>query len=221
MYLILSIVRDRSASTPSYRTDTFDATNLDQCINRVALTGGQISYSEVESVSTTPLDRLTLTAPPTPPSPTALSSDLHEASAQKNQQIARAREHQRAVGAWTASSKPAIATFRAAVLQRLAAPRSAKRSDYATALRRIATFFGEPTPAHVRGEPLRVLLIIGDGRHNAGERLPNTLPGNPIVVVVNGYGEVAALAPYKPVVFESVDAAITYIIELKTAGGAS
>lgn len=218
-YLILCILRDRSGSTRWHRTDDLDADDLDRILTRVKASGGQVGFGEVDETSDAPLLRLTIDPPPIPPTLEPLSGDLTEAAQRKHAFSAAEDAYYVTQRAWIRTATPKITAFRTAVVARLGAPRTAQRTNYSQALRRVTTFFGEPIPKTVGTPPVYLILVLGDGIDTVTRTLPPSIAHEPIVLVVNGYGQTGQLAAYHPVTFESADSAVNFIVA--TTEGAS
>lgn len=218
----LAVLLDYSGSTQRTFTPQVTAEDLRPALEIVGH-GGELAVGLITDRSTRSLLRLrvepfTDRAPSEPRerNPLRQATEHHKYCQQLERYCARWQE-------WKARRESDLQTFQSQLVQLLNHPANAPRTDICTALFRADLFLNEPGWSM----PVRkILLVVSDGQDNVGSALSSQgLDGGSVqrrcppltdaetqVLVVTGWPDLGVLAPLHPVRFESVGAALQYLV---------
>src|SRR5207248_1706649 len=114
---------------------------------------------------------------------------------------------------WLEDMQKRISGFQKDVAPVLAMPANAKRSPVWDAVHRSELFLTENEPGLPAAH--RYMLLITDGIDDVHSK-PVAIQSGATVIIVNGAGEVGSLGVLQPQRFESIDAAIRFIIHTES-----
>jgi len=209
----IAILLDKTASAPDYAVPAPTADAFSPLIELVRRHGGDFRAGEITERKPDAMIRLHLTPPPI-----CLPAPLGDTTGNAfiDQQVmeeyeTRKADYDHAHAEWQAAANQDTTRFQEDLQQLLAKPATALHTDIFDALHRAMWFLGEPQapeqrPAH------RYLLLLTDGRDNV-HAASVTLPSDIRVLVVNGRGSIGALEPLRPLRFESLAAAVDFIVK--------
>ncbi|KAA3658585.1 MAG: hypothetical protein DWQ10_10900 [Calditrichaeota bacterium] len=186
--IVLGIAYDVSGSMFKNKNTVLQTTHIDSLISIVKLKGGALAFGLIHDQSFEPLIRLSLEP---------VTGRLDE-RAQKNRK-----------------NKGAITQFRSSLSTLLSQPRKSRYTDIHGALERFTLLFNEP------GFPVdskKLFLFLSDGLHDQRRKIYQAVkfPENVTVVAVGLKSKIALkLFKGKILQFESVDAAVSYIMRME------
>lgn len=205
--LRICLLQDLSGSIFKTRTPRLDHAQLRQFIELIRQRGGELALGVLQERSDATLLRLRAEAPPPPPPPEPRNPF------QKYRWRMALAEHQRRYQLWLDHQNQREAAFLEEAYRRLKSS-IAPRTDLCSAVLRCDLMLSEAGWDGADG----VLLLITDGQENARRSAcPTSLNSAPTVLLVNGSGSLGVLAPYKPLRFESIPAAIDFLRKLSQA----
>jgi len=203
---------DKTESAPEYAVPAPKIDAFSPIINLVRARGGDFRVAEITGLSPDTMVRLRVAPPPTcPPSPLADTTG----NAFVDQELIAAYETRKAsfdgaYSRWQATADADTTRFQENLQRLLSKPASAKHTDIFNALNRAAWFLTEPqVPGQAPAS--RYLLLVTDGRDNV-HAAPVNLPPDIRVLLVNGGASVGALESLHPLRFESLAAAVDFIV---------
>lgn len=186
--------------------------SLTPLLDRLATSGGEIALGFVRDRSNGALLRLFIPAPPEPPAgTTARPKNLFAAAAEQNRNAGALAAYDDSRRAWRADATVRCRAFAEAVAPFLAREPDAPKTDIRSAIVRADVFLSEP-PRFPHAAK-NIAVFVSDGVDTLAEGAPPRLNSSTEVLVVNGTGSIGYLAPYRPVRFEAVDAAMRYAAE--------
>ncbi|MEM2001029.1 MAG: hypothetical protein QXT77_00085 [Candidatus Methanomethylicaceae archaeon] len=206
----IAILVDVSKSIERTFTPRVGAEDLEPAINIVRDRGGELAVGLIRDFSNLPLRRLRIdpfleAEPAEPWERNPLKRAQRRAAYEKD--LAAYKERRRR---WESETGAKIDAFRHQLVSLLSQPADAPRTDICTALFRADLFLNEPTwDLPVR----KVIVIVSDGQENVNVNrvCPPLSDKETTMVVVTGWPDLGALAPFRPVRFESVSSALNYI----------
>ena len=222
--LRIVIFEDETGSRLQTRTPQLTTEQLQQLIALCESHTGEIAFGVIRDESNNLFERLTIGPPPVVPvKTTATGTNAIDIDAAQAELDAKYQKEETAYGADIKNWKNVVAErekrFVQSVTQLLQQPPDAQRTDVNGGVARADLFLGED--GAMFGKPThRYLLLISDGQDNIHKPVAS-LPPNTTVIVVNGVGSVGNLAPFNPLRFESIDAALNYIAAKEAAPAAS
>lgn len=213
----VAILQDQTGSRTASLTPVLTPADLEPIAGLLLACGGELRVGEIRESAPGAFAALRIGAPPVP---------LLEPSAWPTNPFDRAdaraaHEKERALSeaaraAWARESEQRVAEFRSALESRWTGQRLAHRSDVWSALERAQLFLEEPT-SPLRGSVRRWLLLLSDGEHTAAPPAHAfQLDPRITLIVVNSAGHQGQLGPLNPRRFESLDAAVQWIVEEST-----
>ncbi|HKO55718.1 MAG TPA: hypothetical protein VJ276_07550, partial [Thermoanaerobaculia bacterium] len=153
--------------------------------------------------------RLFVPAPPEQPTTGHTTAEnIFATAAMKKAQAARLAAYEEAHRAWEADAIVRTRAFAEVIAPFLAREPDAPSTDIRSAVVRADIFLSEP-PRFQRGAK-NIAIFISDGVDTLANGTPPRMNASAEVLVVNGTGSIGYLAPYRPVRFESVEAAMQY-----------
>ena len=184
--------------------------DFDPLLKRIETCGGEIGVGLIDEKPGAPLLRYRADPAPVPPQPKAEGNAI-TAAIERNNQITAYEERRRN---WEQDQgrQTAIADFRLGLEPILARRLDARFSPVWISVQRMAVFMAEP--AGLNGQaPLKYCLWVTDGEDTTNAA-PATLPPDMKgIAVVNGSGRVGVLGVFRPERFESLSAAIRWMLQ--------
>jgi hypothetical protein len=183
--------------------------SLAPLLDRLATSGGEIALGFVRDRSNGALLRLFVPAPPEAPAAAPVAPEnIFAAAAAKKQQDSKLAAYEQSRRAWQADALVRTRAFADAVAPFLAREPDAPSTDIRSAVVRADVFLSEP-PRFPRGAK-NLAVFVSDGVDTLANGAAPRMNATAEVLVVNGTGSIGYLAPYQPVRFESVEAAMQY-----------
>ena len=210
----VAVIQDKTLSTGETRTPQLKLEDMDPLVELLGQTGGELAVGVIHDRSNLTFARLRIDAAPVEPvAPVEADNPL-----ERRKQHAAFRKQKEKFTAdeqdWQDRMQTRIGGFQDAVDPILAMAADAKRSPVWDAVKRADLFLSE-SESDVNMEAHRYALLITDGLDDVGARSVPVHSGTRILIV-NGAGQLGALAVLKPQRFESIEAAIRYIVGLET-----
>ena len=210
----VAIIQDKTLSTGETRTPQLKLEDMDPMVELLGQTGGELAVGVIHDRSNLTFARLRIDAGPEEPvGPVKADNPLErrkqQAASRKEKDKFTAREQ-----AWQDEMQTRIGEFQNAADPMLAMAADAKRSPVWDAVKRADLFLFE-SDSDGNVEPHRYAVLITDGLDDVGAR-PVPMHGGARILMVNGSGQLGALAVLKPQRFESIEAAVRYIVGLET-----
>jgi len=212
----IGVLLDKTESAPEYGVPAPKPDAFAPLIKVVRQNGGDFRAEEITGRSPDAMVRLHVAPPPAcPPAPLADTTG----NAFIDQELVESYEtrkgaYDEAYSRWRATADGDTARFQQDLQRLLAKPAIAKHTDIFDALNRAMCFLGEPqAPGQVLVH--RYLLLLTDGRDNV-HAAPVTVPSDIRVLVVNGSGSLGALQSLRPLRFESLAAAIDFVVKTES-----
>lgn len=212
----IAIAQDFTISGPHNLVQPLQPAHLDPLFELLQQHGGEIGVGSVEEDSNRSLIRLRIDpAPMCPPPPPKKANPFAQAQsrAEYQEQVATREEF---VRMWREATSSAISEFLAAAKPFLAQSADRRSSDVWGAVARLDLFLAEPD-TEWGVTPHKYLILNSDGLHTT-KRPPVALRSGARLVVVNGAGVAGSLASLDPVLFESAEAAIRWIVTTESTG---
>ncbi|MBS1790504.1 MAG: hypothetical protein JST85_22475 [Acidobacteria bacterium] len=206
---------DKTGSANQTRTQQPGADSFKPIIERLHKSGGELSVGLIRDNSNRPLLRLRIDTPPTAPvKPNDDKEDYADVLAEKQDEYdKKLRAYKREYLAWEQETERRVAQFTTDLQPLLDQPANAKRTDVFNALFRADLFLAEQEVGFK--EPAqKFILLNSDCKDNIGARAKKlTLRSDAQLLVVNGVGSIGPLERFKPKLFESLDAAMRYVVK--------
>jgi hypothetical protein len=205
------LLQDASGSVTLTRTPHLVPGDVERLVARLSsLAEADVGFGLISGTSDVPLLRLRISA-----SPAERSTGAAEAPNPFDHLYASGeREHVRFLDKlrrWTEDRDADLAPFQASVAELVARPAHGC-TDLEGALARADAMLDEPEARYAATQEHLYAVLVTDGIRTAGQPV-KALRANAVLLVVNGNGEVGALAPLHPLVFESPARAIAYILD--------
>lgn len=208
--LRIVVLDDFSTSRSVSRTPPVSPVNIFDLASAVKKRGGELAYGRITAESTEPLHRVQLPIPPTPPTKPAEVSGLRDRTEAGIRDVEARKQYAVRSQAYAHTVVDRLGTFFTAVDRELSRPADAEHTDLWGAISRANLFFTEPLAGG--SAPEQILLIVSDGIETAHLRSPMPLPRGVKCLLVNGNGSIGVLSALSPERFESVDAAVRFIV---------
>lgn len=205
---LYAVFDDKSGSVKSARITPLREEDLGSLIDTMRLTGGELAFGLIGESTNRPLSRLRIPVPP--PRPT--KRDVQNAFERAEQDALFQEQLEKYEGDmrdWKADVDRRVSAFLDAVRPRLQEKATAKSSPINAALTRSELFLNEPVTAWPNA-PHRYIILNSDAIDTT--KSPRvTLKSGTTLVLINGSGSLGILESYKPLRFESVQAALDHI----------
>jgi hypothetical protein len=213
----VAVVQDQTGSREESLTPVLSPTDLQPLVELLLACGGELRVGEIHDSSPTAFAALRIEEPPSiEPEPQDWPANpFVRAEARAAYDDERRLSESKRV-AWLTESEARIDAFSSALAERWAEQRLARRSDVWSAVERAQLFLQEPGSGYRR--PVhRWMLVLSDGEHTAASR-PRAFQLDPEItlVLVNSAGRQGDLGRLQPRRFESLDAAIRWIVDEST-----
>jgi hypothetical protein len=201
---------DDTLSMDASRTPEVSTASLGPLLDRMQASGGELAIGFIRERSDAPLLRLYIPSPPEQPVPIATVGDVFSRAKAKQQQEQQTAQYAADCRHWRADATGRINAFLGELAPLLSEPRDARRTDIRSMVVRADLFLAEPTT--YSRPPRNIIIFITDGLDDVNTETPPPLASHADVLLVNGVGTVAYLAPLNPVRFESLDAALRFAV---------
>jgi hypothetical protein len=212
----VGLLGDKTLSTAETRTQQLQAEDLDVLVNLISRCGGEIGVGLVTDDSNRSLSRLRIETPePEPAAPQLKGKSAFEAAREQDAYRKKKADYELELAAWQKETVRRKEHFAELTRGLLAQEPNYARTDVWDAVRRAELFMAENGAGWPR-QPHGYIVIVSDGEDNV--RKPSvTINSGAQLLLVNGNASVGALAHLNPLRFESLDAALQYIVA--TEGG--
>jgi hypothetical protein len=202
---------DQTTSMAGARVVPVTAASFAPVYERLAVSGGELAVGLIRDDSNRPFARLFIPAPPAAPAAGPLPPNVFDAAAVRNRQNAARLRYEEKLRARREEIARRQADFERSIAPLLARRADAQATDIYSALRRADVFLSEPSAF---GRATRnVVILVSDGIETVADGAPPRMNASAEILLVNGAGEIGSLAGLAPVRFESLDAALRYLIE--------
>lgn len=203
---------DQTASIQTARVPRVCSAAIAPLLDRIGTAGGEAALGFIRDRSDAPLIRVYVPEPPRiAVAPVAQGrSNVFRAAALKRRADAEQEQYSAAVEAWRRKGALRLNAFRSAIEPLLAKPNDARRTDIHAALLRAEVFVGEPTT--FRHPSRSVVILVTDGVDTVTKAELTTFSGSAELLLVNGTGAQGTLGSLHPLRFESLDAAVRYVV---------
>lgn len=205
---------DKTGSANKTRTQQPGADSFKPVIERLCVSGGELSVGIIRDNSNRPLLRLRIETPPAPVKPNDDKEDYADVLAEKQDEYdKKLRAYKQEYKAWEEETERRVAQFTTDLQPLLNQPANARHTDVFNALFRADLFLAEQEVGFKKPSQ-KFILLNSDCQDNVGisaKRL--TLQSGAQVIVINGVGSIGPLKSFKPVLFESLDAAMRYVVK--------
>lgn len=201
---------DQSASMEGARVAPVTAASFAPIYARLAVTGGELAVGLIRDDSNRPFARLFVPAPPARPAWRPLPANVFAAASVRREQSADEVSYGVAHRAWRVETARRQAQFERAIAPLLERAANAPSTDIYSAFRRADVLLSEL--GAFRGPTRNIVVLVSDGIETATEGVPPSFGTPAEILLVNGAGEIGSLAPFGPVRFESLDAALRYVV---------
>ncbi len=207
--LRVAVLDDITLSGDATATPRVRRADLDPLIDAIIAAGGELAVGTISARSSAPLVRFYV-APPVaaPPAPDPNGPTFKVRARQKAHDSAMVA-HRSLEQARLGHAAEDARRFRASVDSALAAPRDAHKTDLWRAMLAAARMLEEPLP---RTSSYRsVLIAVTDGEDNQRAAEPVNFAGQ--ILAVSSSGALGALKDLDVTRFESVPAAVRYLLD--------
>jgi len=212
--LRIALIQDKSLSTGETRTPQLKVEDLDPLLELLGLMGGELAVGIIHDRSNLAFARLRIDAGPEEPAAVVESDNPFERRDQRAAQRKLKEKFEEREQSWREDMQTRIGEFQGAVDPMLSMAADANHSPVWDAVKRADLFLSE-SDSDGNTEPRRYAVLITDGIDDVGAR-PVPINSRTRILVVNGAGQLGALAVLKPQRFESIAAAVRYIVGLET-----
>jgi hypothetical protein len=212
--LRIAVIQDKSLSTGSTRTPQLQAADLEPLVELLGEAAGELAVGVIHDRSNLTFARLRIDVRPEEPvaflkADNPLERRKQQAAFRKQMEEFNAQQQ-----AWQDEMQLRIGAFQEALEPVLAMRANAQHSPVWDAVQRAELFLTEAEPGG-SAVPHRYALLITDGLDDVGAR-PVPVHSGARLLIVNGAGQLGSLAVLKPQRFESIEAAIRYIVGTET-----
>lgn len=206
----LVIIQDKSLSTGETRTPQLQLADVEPLLAVLGQVGGELAVGIIHDRSNLSFVRLRIDAPPLEPvAPPKADNPLER----RKQDIAfrkLTQEFKAAEQTWTEEMQNRVAEFQRDVEPMLALAADARRSPVWDSVQRAELFLSERDAAEAT-PPRRYAVFITDGLDDVGARSVPIRSGAK-VLMVNGSAQLGSLAAIQPQRFESIQAAVRFVV---------
>jgi hypothetical protein len=200
---------DKSRSMFAARVPRVSSSAFAPLFERLETSGGELAVGLIRDRSDAPLLRLFVPAPPQLLVDRAIPRNVFGAASAKKREEAERSRYALQRQEWHADAEARVNAFVGA-LAHLEREPDAVRTDIRSALVRANLFLAEPTTFDHPAK--NIVILITDGIDNVNVDPPPMFSATAEVLLVNGNGTVAYLAPLHPIRFESLDAALRFAV---------
>ncbi len=212
--LRIALIQDKSLSTGETRTPQLQMSDLDPLVELLGQTGGELAVGIIHDRSNLGFVRLHIDSPPDEPVVPAKADNPLERRKQSGTLRKQTAEFKNRQQTWLDDMQTRVSNFQEALEPVLAMPAKAQHSPVWDAVRRSELFLSEGA-AGGNATPHRYSLYITDGLDDVGAR-PVPVRSGAKLLMVNGAGQLGALVVLQPQRFESIEAAIRFIVAAET-----
>jgi hypothetical protein len=208
----VAVIQDKSLSTEETRTPQLRVEDLEPVVELLGQVGGELGVGVIHDRSNATFVRLRIEAPPQEPMAKAAVENPLERRNQRSAYRKVKADFDNQQQAWQEEMQTRIGQFQSAAEPILAMEADAKRSPVWDAVKRTDLFLSESDSFGAASH--RYAVLITDGIDDVGAR-PVPVHAGTRVLLVNGAGQTGALGVLKPQCFESIEAAIRYVVGLE------
>ncbi len=205
------ILLDKTGSSARHGVPNADSLAIAPLLELMTDVGGELAVGTIESVSENPLLRIRIEVPPIAPID---SSDLMpNVFLEAKVKAAYQKEmvsYTETLAQWKRSRDPSIKAFWLTLDSMISRPADQRATDIYNAVMRANTFLLE-SDASWNDSPLKYAILCSDGEHNSSSQ-PAIRPADGVEYLLVPGAREGCLAALKPVRFESLPAAIRYIL---------
>ena len=212
--LRIAFIQDKSLSTGETRTPQLKLEDLDSLLELMGATGGELAVGIIHDRSNLGFARLRIDAGPEEPAGVVEADNPFERRNQRAAQRKQKDKFEVQEQTWREEMQTRIGEFQSAAEPVLSMAADAKHSPVWDAVKRADLFLSE-SESDGSPEPHRYAVFITDGIDDVGAR-PVPIHTRTRILMVNGAAQLGALAVLKPQRFESIEAAVRYIVGLET-----
>lgn len=212
--LRIVLIQDKSLSTGETRTPQLTLDDMEPLVELLGQHGGELAVGVISNRSNLSLARLRIDPGPQEPVAPPPSDNSLERWNQQNAWRKEQVDYQSREQSWQQEMQQRVSDFQAALEPILSMAPNAQHSPVWDAVRRANLFLSEPAVGGTP-EPHRYALLITDGIDDVGGK-PISMHSGTRVLMVNGSGDLGSLAVLKPERFESIAAAVEYIVETES-----
>lgn len=208
-------LQDKTGSANQTRTPQTSIEQLELLIDYIRPCGGEIAWGLVNEQSNASLHRLRIEVPPSgaPVEPDRNGNPFNVQRELTAYRRDKAR-YDETVRVWREESDRRIAIFKGEAEELLGRPADARATDVFGGIQRASLFLSESDTTWT--VPTRkYLILVSDGIDNM-RRSYTPLGENTHFILVNGSASVGSLSSLNPIRFESIEAAIRFVM---VAGG--
>jgi hypothetical protein len=210
------VLQDKTESANWTRTPQITVADLDPIFDLLKQLSGELAFGLVRDSSNRGLVRVRIGAAPLEPRKPQRAGrsfdDMRSAREYREQHA----DWERKLVAWKTETEAKIVLFKAAVEPLIKQKADAPATDLWGAVRRADLLLAEPVAGHMTLHAW--LLASTDGGHNRGPILNGELRSGARLVIVNAADESGSLASLHPLRFESLLAAIRFLVETESGG---
>ncbi len=209
--LRIPVVQDITGSGLTNVTPAATTADLEPLIAATIRCGGEIGFGFIQAQSNRPLLRFYVPQPAPVPVAPSFAVPLFQVAARKKAYAAILDGYNKEEANRVQDAERRAVEFRRQLGALLATPDTARATDVWGAITRCAQFLGEPNSADSTSSQYReASLVISDIGDNAHGKHVDQLPGE--LLIVNGTPIAPDLQALHPKVFESVAAAVRYLL---------
>ena len=210
----VAVIQDKTLSAGETRTPQLTLEDVDPLVELLGQTGGEVAVSVIHDRSNLNFARLRIDAGPEEPVAPIQADNPLERRNQRTAYRKQKEEFARQQQAWQDDMQSRIGEFQKLMDPMLAMAPDAKHSPVWDAVKRADLFLYE-SDSDGNADPHHYAVLITDGIDDVGAR-PVPVHSGARVLIVNGAAQLGSLAVLKPQRFESIGAAIHYIVSLET-----
>jgi hypothetical protein len=210
----VAIIQDKTLSTGETRTPQLKLEDMDPLVELLGQTGGELGVGVIHDRSNLTFARLRIDAAAEEPVAAVPADNPLE---RRNQRAAYRKQKEtfdKEQQSWQDEMQARIGEFQKLMEPIVAMAADAKHSPVWDAVNRADLFLAE-SDSGGNAETHRYAVLITDGIDDVGAR-PVPVHSGTRILIVNGAAQLGSLAVLKPQRFESIEAAIRYVVGLET-----
>lgn len=215
----IAVMLDKTGSMDEARTPQTESKDFDPLMDLLLKGGGEFALGVIRDTTDIPLARLYIEAPPIPPTAPSEEGNRFVVADRMDIYQKELASYKKQIAKWENEAKEKISTFRNKLRMLAIMPINAPNTDLYGAVERAELFLSEPDMSWPR-PPRRYLVLETDGLDNV-QKKPIVVRSGAKIIVVNGTGSLGALAPLNPTRFESLEAALRFVVADTTAQSVS
>jgi hypothetical protein len=213
-----AIIQDNTGSINWTGTPIVQVDDLEPLIQLLYRCGGEIGYGLISENSNKGLIRLFIDTAPVKPEEPARKGNPFKVAKKIEKYKHELEQFKREYALWKETAEMNVSKFVSDVELSMKKNKEAKRTDIWQAVRRADLFLSEYNNSW-EGEPEKYALLISDGQDNVRKGKKVALNSKAKLLLVNASGSEGSLKEMNPLMFESIDSAIRFIINDSGKGG--